>query len=285
MKKKTIPDFKRMAAENEKITMLTAYDYPSARILEEAGTDIILVGDSLGMVVLGYDSTVPVTIDEMLHHTKAVRRGAPNTFTVADLPFLTYATQNDALHNAGKLIQYGNADAVKLEGGEEYADIISFLTRTGIPVVGHIGLTPQTASQLGGFKVQGRDLESATRLIKDAICLEQAGVFMIVLEAVPKQLAERITMEISIPTIGIGAGEKCSGQVLVFHDLLGLFDKFVPKFVKQYEQLNPLAVNAVKRYCKEVKESAFPGDEHSFSASDEIVKHIYSTYITKNKNK
>lgn len=276
MQKKTIPDFKRMAAEYERIAMLTAYDYPTARILEEAGTDIILVGDSLGMVVLGYDSTVPVTIEEMLHHTKAVRRGAPNTYIVADLPFLSYATRNDALNNAGKLIKEGHADAVKLEGGEDYADIISFLTRSGIPVVGHIGLTPQTAGQLGGFKVQGRDLDSAVKLIEDALCLERAGAFMVVLEAVPKQLAEKITMELSIPTIGIGAGEKCSGQVLVLHDLLGLFDKFVPKFVKQYELLGPLAVEAVKKYCRDVKEAAFPTDEHSFSMSDEIVKHLYS---------
>lgn len=274
MAKKTIPDFKTMAYQNEKITMLTAYDYPSASILEKAGIDVILVGDSLGMVVLGYDSTVSVTIDEMLHHTKAVRRGAQDTFIVADLPFLSYATAEDALKNAGKLIKEGNADAVKLEGGEDYAETVRLLTRAGIPVVGHIGLTPQTASQLGGFKVQGKDLDSAVKLIKDALSLEKAGIIMLVLEAIPKQLAEKITMELSIPTIGIGAGEKCNGQVLVFHDLMGLFDKFVPKFVKQYEPLGHLATEAVKRYNKDVKESAFPTDKHSFTLSNEVANSL-----------
>ncbi len=276
MPKKTIPDFKIMASQNEKIAMLTAYDFPSASILEKAQIDIILVGDSLGMVVLGYDSTVPVTMAEMLHHTKAVRRGAPNTFIVADLPFLSYATPEDALKNAGRLIKEGNADAVKLEGGEAYAETVRLLTRAGIPVVGHIGLTPQTASQLGGYKVQGKDLESAYKLNKDALSLEKAGIFMIVLEAIPKQLAEKITMELSVPTIGIGAGEKCDGQVLVLHDLMGLFDKFVPKFVKQYESLGSLAVEAVKRYNKDVKESAFPTDQHSFFLSDEIANSLYN---------
>ncbi len=276
MPKKTILDFKIMASQNEKIAMLTAYDYPSASILEKAEIDIILVGDSLGMVVLGYDSTVPVTMEEMLHHTKAVRRGAPNTFIVTDLPFLSYATSQDALLNAGRLIKEGNADAVKLEGGEYYADTVRTLTKAGIPVVGHIGLTPQTASQLGGYKVQGKDLESAITLNKDALILEKAGIIMLVLEAIPKQLAEKITMELSVPTIGIGAGEMCSGQVLVWHDLMGLFDKFVPKFVKQYESLGTLALEAVKSYSKDVKESAFPIDKHSFSLSDEILNSLYN---------
>lgn len=276
MPKKTIHDFKTMASQNEKIAMLTAYDYPSASILEKAEIDIILVGDSLGMVVLGYDSTVPVTIEEMLHHTKAVRRGAPNTFIAVDLPFLSYATPEDALKNAGKLIKEGNADAVKLEGGEDYADTVGLLTRAGIPVVGHIGLTPQTASQLGGYKVQGKDLESALKLNEDALSLEKAGIIMLVLEAIPKQLAQKITMELSVPTIGIGAGGMCNGQVLVLHDLMGLFDKFVPKFVKQYESLGSLALEAVKRYSKDVKESAFPTDKHSFFLSDEITNSLYN---------
>lgn len=274
MSKKTILDFKNMALQNEKIAMLTAYDYTTARILEKAGIDIILVGDSLGMVVLGYDSTVPVTIDEMLHHTKAVRRGAPKTFIVADLPYLSYATEQEALHNAGKLIKEGNADAVKLEGGEEYAGIVRFLTRAGIPVVGHIGLTPQTVSQLGGYKVQGKDLVSAVKLIEDAHCLEKSGIIMLVLEAIPKQLAERITTEISSPTIGIGAGDRCNGQVLVFHDLIGLFEKFVPKFVKQYAQLASVVEEAVQKYRDDVKESKFPSDNHSFFLSDDIVDQL-----------
>ncbi|KUO67025.1 MAG: 3-methyl-2-oxobutanoate hydroxymethyltransferase [Gracilibacter sp. BRH_c7a] len=275
MAKKTIHDFQRMVSKNEKISMLTAYDYPSASILEKAEIDIILVGDSLGMVVLGYDSTVPVTMEEMLHHTKAVRRGAPNTFIVADLPFLSYATSEDALKNAGRLIKEGDADAVKLEGGEGFAETVRVLTRAGISVVGHIGLTPQTISQLGGYKVQGKDFESASQLNQDALSLEKAGIIMLVLEAIPKQLAEIITTELSVPTIGIGAGDKCDGQVLVFHDLMGLFDKFVPKFVKQYESLGSLAVEAVKKYSKEVKESAFPTDKHSFSLSEEITNRLY----------
>lgn len=274
MPKLTIPEFKKMASKNEKIVMLTAYDYPCATILEKAGIDIILVGDSLGMVVLGYDSTVPVTIGEMLHHTKAVRRGAPNTFIVADLPFLSYATPQDALQNAGKLIKQGNADAVKLEGGEEYSEIVSMLTKAGIPVVGHIGLTPQTAAQLGGYKVQGKDLDSALKLITDAKSLEKAGIIMLVLEAIPKQLAERITRELSIPTIGIGAGDKCDGQVLVLHDLIGLFDKFVPKFVKQYELLGATIGDAVRRYSDDVKESKFPTDNHSFFLSDDMADNL-----------
>ncbi len=274
MKKKSILKFKSMAAQGEKITMLTAYDYPMASILEKSGIDTILVGDSLGMVVLGYDSTVPVTMDEMLHHAKAVRRGAPNTFVVVDLPYLSYATTRDALKNAGRLIKEGGADAVKLEGGREYVEIISFLTKSGIPVVGHIGLTPQTVTQLGGYRIQGKDIKSATKLLQDALSIEEAGAVMLVLEAIPAPLAEKITEETNIPTIGIGAGDKCNGQVLVLHDMLGLFEKFVPSFVKQYELLGVKIEAAIKQYCEEVKGLVFPSQEHSFPLNEEVLKEI-----------
>lgn len=264
-----------MKAEHEKITMLTAYDYPGAHWVEEAGLDMILVGDSLGMVVLGYDSTVPVTMDDMIHHAKAVRRGAPQTFVVVDMPFMSYATIDSALLNAGRLIQDGGADAVKLEGGENFAPIVKILTQAGIPVVGHIGLTPQTATQLGGFKVQGRDLESAKQLMRDARALEDAGVMSIVLEAIPAEVAKRITQEITVPSIGIGAGKDCDGQVLVIHDLLGMFDRFKPKFVKSYGDVKTLAVQGIREYITEVKQQNFPAKEHEFKLSDEIVEKLY----------
>lgn len=273
--RKTIPDFEKMKEIGEKISMLTAYDYPSAQLVEEAAVDIILVGDSLGMVVLGYESTVPVTMEEMLHHTKAVRRGAPQTFIVADMPFMSYATVDLAILNAGRLIKEGGADAVKLEGGVDIEPIVKTLTRAGIPVVGHIGLTPQTATQLGGFKVQGRDLESATRLVKDGSAIERAGAFMIVLEAIPRQVAAQISQELKIPTIGIGAGAECDGQVLVFHDILGLFKRFTPKFVKQYAELRAASVLAIKQYGEEVKSNLFPSDEHTFGLSDEVIQKLY----------
>lgn len=273
--KKMVPDFFKMKAEHEKITMLTAYDYPGAHWVEEAGLDMILVGDSLGMVVLGYDSTVPVTMDDMIHHAKAVRRGAPQTFVVVDMPFMSYATIDSALLNAGRLIQDGGADAVKLEGGENFAPIVKILTQAGIPVVGHIGLTPQTATQLGGFKVQGRDLESAKQLMRDARALEDAGVMSIVLEAIPAEVAKRITQEITVPSIGIGAGKDCDGQVLVIHDLLGMFDRFKPKFVKSYGDVKTLAVQGIREYITEVKQQNFPAKEHEFKLSDEIVEKLY----------
>ena len=273
--KKTIPDFEKMKQAGEKISMLTAYDYPSAKLVEEAGVDTILVGDSLGMVVLGYDSTVPVTMEEMLHHTKAARRGAVNTFIIADMPFMSYATLDLALMNAGRLIKEGGADAVKLEGGLHVVSIVEGLTRAGIPVVGHIGLTPQTANQLGGFKVQGRDLDSALQLVKDSHGLEEAGAFLLVLEAIPRQVAAQISTELKIPTIGIGAGVDCDGQVLVFHDLLGLFERFKPKFVKQFAQLGQEAISVIHIYHEEVKSSLFPAEEHTFSLSDEVIQNLY----------
>lgn len=274
--KKLVPDFLKMKKANEKITVLTAYDYPAARWAEESGLDMILVGDSLGMVVLGYESTVPVTMEDMIHHAKAVRRGAANTFIVVDMPFMSYPTVELALKNAGRLIQEGGADAVKLEGGEHFAPVVEALVQAGVPVVGHIGLTPQTATQLGGFKVQGRDLESARKLMQDARALEKAGVFALTLEAIPAEVAQRISTDISIPTIGIGAGADCDGQVLVFHDLLGMFDRFKPKFVKTYANLRGPAIDAIKMYISEVKEGKFPkNEEHTFSISEEVVEKLY----------
>ncbi|MDD2235477.1 MAG: 3-methyl-2-oxobutanoate hydroxymethyltransferase [Desulfitobacteriaceae bacterium] len=274
--KKMIPDFIKAKENGEKITMLTAYDYPAARQAEEAGIDIILVGDSLGNVILGYDSTVPVTMENMIYHAKAVKRGAPQTFTVVDLPFMSYSTLELALHNAGRLVQEGGADAVKLEGGEAFADTVKALNKAGIPVVGHIGLTPQTATQLGGFKVQGRDIESARRLYNDAKALQEAGVFMLVLELIPRQVGEHISKELRIPTIGIGAGSECDGQVLVYHDILGIYDRFKPKFVKQYAQIGAQAVKAIKEYNKEVKTGGFPASEHTFNLSDEVINKLYN---------
>ena len=273
--KKTTPDFEKMKQAGEKISMLTAYDYPSAQLVEEAGVDMILVGDSLGMVVLGYDSTVPVTMEEMLHHTKAVCRGARQTYVVADMPFMSYATMDLAIMNAGRLIKEGGADAVKLEGGYNLAPIVQALTHIGIPVVGHIGLTPQTANQLGGLKVQGRDLNSAKQLVEDGLAIEQAGAFSIVLEAIPKQVAKQLSTGMKIPTIGIGAGLDCDGQVLVFHDILGLFKRFKPKFVKQYAQLGDEAVQAIRIFNNEVKSSIFPAEEHTFGLSNEVLEKLY----------
>jgi len=274
--KKTIPDFAKMKQAGEQITMLTAYDYPSARWVEQAGVDMILVGDSLGMVVLGYDSTVPVTMDEMLHHTKAVRRGAPDTFIVGDMPYLSYPSPEIALNNAARFMKEAGADAVKLEGGENYAEIVRYLTKAGIPVVGHIGLTPQTASQLGGFKVQGRDLESARQLALDGLAIQAAGAFAIVLEAIPRQVGWQLTQELTIPTIGIGAGP-CAGQVLVFHDLLGLYERFKPRFVKQYADIAPLAIEGIKQFHNEVKAGKFPAEEHTFTLSTEIQTRLYGS--------
>ena len=273
--KKMVPDFSKMKSAGEKITMLTAYDYPTAQWAETAGVDTVLVGDSLGMVVLGYDSTVPVTMEEMLHHTKAARRGAPQTFLITDMPFMSFATVDAALTNAGRLMKEGGADAVKLEGGEHVAPVVQALTQAGIPVVAHIGLTPQTAGQLGGFKVQGRDIESARQLIKDAGVLEKAGAVLLVLEAIPRQVAAEISQSLAMPTVGIGAGLDCDGQVLVIHDILGLFQRFKPKFVKQYAQLGEEAIQAVRSYHKEVKAGLFPAEEHTFTLSDEVIQKLY----------
>jgi len=263
--RKTILDIKKMKTLGEKITMLTAYDYGMASILDESDIDILLVGDSLGNVVLGYESTLPVTMDDMVRHTQAVARGSQKAMLVADMPFLSYqVSPESALANAGRLLKEGNAQAVKLEGGREHADIVHKMTYAGIPVMAHLGLTPQSVNQLGGYKVQGKQEDAAEIIMQDAKCLEEAGAFSLVLECVPEKLAAEITAALSIPTIGIGAGVHCDGQVLVVNDMLGMNDRMTPKFVKKYAQLNVDIKNAVKLYIKDVKTSAFPDDEHSF---------------------
>ncbi|APC07311.1 3-methyl-2-oxobutanoate hydroxymethyltransferase [Neomoorella thermoacetica] len=261
----TLPQLQAMKERGERITMVTAYDYPSSLLADRAGMDMILVGDSLGMVVLGYSSTVPVTMDEMIHHTKAVVRANPAALVVADLPFLSYQTSvSDAVYNAGRLIKEGGADAVKLEGGQAVVPTVRAIVNAGIPVMGHLGLTPQSAVQLGGFRVQGRSEAEGEKIAADAAALVEAGVFALVLECVPADLARRITAALPVPTIGIGAGPDCDGQVLVYHDLLGLFDRFRPKFVKQYANLAEAAVAALEKYRDEVRQGKFPDQEHSF---------------------
>ncbi|RIK43969.1 MAG: 3-methyl-2-oxobutanoate hydroxymethyltransferase [Chloroflexi bacterium] len=255
-----------------KITMVTAYDFPTARAVEAAGLDMILVGDSLGMVVLGYDSTVPVTMDEMLHHTRAVMRGVETVHVVADLPFMSYQVSDEqAVMNAGRLMKEGGADAVKLEGGRVVASRIAAIVRAGIPVMAHIGLTPQSAAALGGFKVQGRSLDAARGLIADAEAVQAAGAYAIVIEAVPRQLARMITARSSVPTIGIGAGPDCDGQVLVCGDLLGSFDRFTPRFAKRYAELATTMRDAFTMYANEVQTGVFPAQEHGFAMSREVI--------------
>ena len=274
-KKMTIADLRQKKETGRKITMVTAYDYPTAQIADQAEIDTILVGDSLGMVVLGYDTTVPVTVDEMIHHCKAVSRGAKGSFIVGDMPFLSYQVSSEkAIENAGRFIKEAGCDSVKLEGGQEVAPVVRRIVDAGIPVCAHIGLTPQTATKLSGFRVQGKDAESARELIADALALEEAGAFMIVMECIPDLLAARITRSITIPTIGIGAGKECDGQVLVYHDLVGLFERFTPKFVKQYVKLAPQIREALESYRKEVEGGLFPGPEHSFAMSAEEAKKL-----------
>ncbi|RLB36276.1 MAG: 3-methyl-2-oxobutanoate hydroxymethyltransferase [Deltaproteobacteria bacterium] len=274
-KKVTIAELQQKKQNKHKITMVTAYDYPTARLVDQAGIDSILVGDSLGMVVLGYESTVPVTMEEMIHHCKAVTRGAKHSFIIGDMPFMSYHTSVDkAIENAGRFIKEAGCDSVKLEGGSEMADVVRAIVDVGIPVCAHIGLTPQTATKLSGFKVQGKDAESAKALVRSAKDLEEAGAFMIVVECIPDLLAARITDELSIPTIGIGAGKDCDGQVLVYHDLVGLFERFTPKFVKRYVNLSPQIQEALKQFRKEVEDGIFPGPEHSFTMSSEEASKI-----------
>ena len=264
-KKMTIAELNRMKKAGEKITMMTAYDYPTARLVDETGIETILVGDSLAMVMLGHTSTVPVTTDEMIHHCKAVTRGAQSAFVIGDMPFLSYqVSMEKAVENAGRFIKEALCDSIKLEGGSDMAPVVKAIVRAGIPVCGHIGLTPQTATMLSGFKVQGKDAEGARQLIQSAHDLEDAGAFMLVLEAIPDLLAARITGELKIPTIGIGAGKDCDGQVLVYHDFVGLFERFTPKFAKRYVNLSPQIREALLQYKKEVKDGSFPGPEHSF---------------------
>jgi 3-methyl-2-oxobutanoate hydroxymethyltransferase len=264
-KKVTINTLLEMKQRNDKITMLTAYDFLTSALLDELGIDIILVGDSLGMVVLGYETTLPVTMEEMLHHTRAVSRAAKRSIVVGDMPFMSYQTSTpEALYNAGRFLKEANAHAVKLEGGEETCDLVSRMVKIGIPVMGHLGVTPQSVHQMGGYGLQGKDMRAAKKILSDAKALQDAGVFSIVLEKIPSGLAERITQSLRVPTLGIGAGLGCDGQVLVTQDLLGLFEKFVPKFVKQYAQLGTEMRSAVKGYMEEVKEGKFPGEEHCF---------------------
>ena len=263
--RKTILDIKKMKTQGEKISMLTAYDYTMASILDESNIDILLVGDSLGNVVLGYDSTLPVTMEDMLHHTKAVSRAVKNAMIVADMPFLSYQiSPKAALANAGRFLKEADAQAVKLEGGREFAETVHKMTYAGIPVMAHLGLTPQSVHQLGGYKVQGKKEDAAEIMMQDAKILEEAGAFSVVLECVPEKLAADITRSLSIPTIGIGAGVHCDGQVLVINDMLGMYERMTPKFVKKYANLNLEIRNAVKLYIQDVKTSAFPDPEHSF---------------------
>lgn len=258
----------------EKITVLTAYDYTLARILDRSGVDVVLVGDSMGMVALGYDTTVPVTLDQMVHHTAAVRRAVKRALLVADMPFLTYeVSPEQALVNAGRLMQEAGADAVKLEGGQSVAEAVRRLVEAGIPVMGHLGMTPQSVHQMGGFRVQGKTEAEAERLIADAQALEAAGAFSIVLELIPASLGRRITEAVSIPTIGIGAGPACDGQVLVTQDMLGMFDELQPRFVKQYAAIGKEIELAVQRYIADVVSGAFPSAEYSIGPVDEQVDH------------
>ncbi|MFZ5774462.1 MAG: 3-methyl-2-oxobutanoate hydroxymethyltransferase [Thermodesulfobacteriota bacterium] len=265
-KRLTVRDIVEMKAAGEKIIMLTAYDASFGRLLDQCGVEVVLVGDSLGMVALGYDSTVPVTMDEMVHHARAVRHGVKRAVLVGDMPFLSYQVEkSQAIANAGRFMKEAGCDAVKLEGGLEVCDTVAAMVRAGIPVMGHIGLTPQTAGSLGGYKVQGRDAESASRILAEAKGLAEAGAFAVVLECIPDKLAAVITSSIDIPTIGIGASARCDGQVLVTHDLLGMFDRFVPRFVKQYANLASQMREAVAAFRDEAKAGIYPGQEHSFT--------------------
>jgi 3-methyl-2-oxobutanoate hydroxymethyltransferase len=275
MKKPTVLELKRK--KGERLAMLTAYDYPSAKLVAEAGIDLILVGDSLGMVVLGYESTLPVTVDDMAHHTRAARRGAPDAFLIADMPFLSYGTPAQALDTAARLMKGAGADSVKVEGGAESVPVVEALVRAGVPVLGHVGLTPQTASALGGYKLQGKDEETARRVVEGAEALDAAGCWGVVLELVPAELARIVTQRIAVPTIGIGAGAHCDGQVLVLHDVVGLFSGFTPTFVKRYAEAGSAIREACARYAEEVRSGAFPGDKQSFGMKEEVLKRLYGS--------
>ncbi len=277
MPRLTPPQIIERKSTGPKLTMLTAYDVNFARMIDEAGIDMVLVGDSLGMVVLGYESTVPVTMEEMLHHCRAVSKGVNHAMVIGDMPFMSYQiSPEDALSNAGRFIKEAGCDAVKLEGGKVVADTVKRIVSAGIPVVGHVGLTPQSASSIGGFKVQGRDLQRAKEILEDAVAISSAGAFAIVLECVPSELSALITDSIDIPTIGIGAGPKCDGQVLVTHDMIGLFEKFTPRFVKKYVDLAPQIKKALSAYKQEVEAGEFPSNEESFSGGEEAVLAIKS---------
>ncbi len=274
-KKITPVDIQAMKKQGKKITMLTAYDYPMALLEDRAGIDIILVGDSLAMTVLGHENTLPVTMDEMIHHTKAVARGAKHCLILGDMPFMSYNTsEREAIHNAGRFMKEAGADAVKLEGGVGVKEIVRAIVKGGIPVMGHIGLTPQTISMLGGFKVQGKDAQAAQKIIDDALSLQEAGAFSVLLEAVPAPIAKMVTERLTVPTIGIGAGVHCDGQVLVVHDMLGLFDRFTPKFAKKYVNLSEIILKALDAYKEEVIKGEFPTDQHSFHIDEKELGKI-----------
>ncbi len=276
MAKITVATLKERKQRKTPITMLTSYDYAMARMVDNAGIDMILVGDSLGNVVLGYESTIPVTVDDMIHHAKAVCRGVNQAMVVVDMPFMSYQISVvDALRNAGRIMKESGAQAVKVEGGKEIIEVVRAMVDAGIPVVGHLGLTPQSIHQLGGFKVQGKDMETAQKMIDDAKLLADAGVCALVLECVPEKLAQKITDTIHVPTIGIGAGNVCDGQVLVVNDMLGMYSDFTPKFVKKFADLSKLMQEAIEKYKQEVINREFPAKEHTFTISDEVLEKLY----------
>lgn len=273
--KNTVETFKEQKKTGDKITMLTAYDYSTAKLIDESGVEGILVGDSLGMVMLGYEDTLPVTMEDMISHAAAVSRGAKNALIVGDMPFMSYQVSlEEALYNAGRFIKEGRCQAVKLEGGKKVCDRIKVMTDASIPVMGHIGLTPQSINAFGGFKVQGKTVESAKKLIEDAKEIERAGAFALVLECVPEKLADLITESVAIPTIGIGSGAGCDGQILVYQDMLGLYSDITPKFVKRFAEVGAVMQEAFKAYIAECKSGAFPAKEHSFEISDEVIKEL-----------
>ncbi len=274
--KNTVVTIRQAKEQGEKITMLTAYDYSMAKLIDEAGINMILVGDSLGMVMLGYEDTLSVTMEDMIHHTRAVARGAKNALVVADMPFMSYqASVYDAVCNAGRLMKEGRAQAVKLEGGGEFAEHIHAITTASIPVVGHLGLTPQSLNAFGGFKVQGKTEQAARKLLEDARAVERAGASALVLECVPAKLAQLVTENLTIPTIGIGAGAGCDGQVLVYQDMLAMFGDFQPKFVKRFGEIGTMMKEAFCKYGEEVKAGTFPAAEHTFKIEDEIIEKLY----------
>lgn len=274
--KNTVVTFRESKNKREKLSMLTAYDYSTAKLVDESEVNGILVGDSLGMVCLGYEDTLSVTVEDMIHHTKAVSRGVKNTLVVADMPFMSYQSGiHDAVVNAGRLIKEGRAHAVKLEGGIDMCDRIEAIVKASIPVMAHIGLTPQSVNALGGFKVQGKSEDAARALLESAKAVEKAGAFAVVLECVPHRLAELITKEIGIPTIGIGAGAECDGQILVYQDMLGMFKEFTPKFVKRYCEVGDMMIGAFNEYSREVKDKVFPDSSHAFKIDEEVIEKLY----------
>ena len=274
--KNTVSTFKEQKANGDKITMLTAYDYSTAKLVDSSGINGILVGDSLGMVMLGYEDTLSVTMEDMIHHTAAVCRGAKNALVVGDMPFMSYQVSvEEAVRNAGRLMKEGRCQAVKLEGGAAVCPQIKAITQASIPVMAHIGLTPQSVNAFGGFKVQGKSEDAARKLIEEAKAVEEAGAFSIVLECVPAKLAELISKSVNIPTIGIGAGAGCDGQILVYQDLLGMFSDFTPKFVKKYAEIGDVMKAAFEKYIEETKDGSFPADEHTFKISEDVINKLY----------